>query len=95
MVVRDPVDEKFYVFSKGADEAIFELLEPGTLEDYNKKAMHEHVDKFAENGLRTLVYAMRVLDDPKMTELKVKNMPEDEIEKDLTLIGVSGMADQL
>ena len=57
--------------------------------------MHGHVNEFAENGLRTLVYAMRVLDDPKMTELKVKNMPEDEIEKDLTLIGVSGMADQL
>lgn len=57
--------------------------------------MYRQVDEFAENGLRTLVYAMRVLDDPKMTELKVKNMPEDEIERDLTLIGVSGMADQL
>ena len=57
--------------------------------------MHGHVNDFAENGLRTLVYAMRILDDPELTDLKIKNMPENELEKDLTLIGVSGMADQL
>jgi len=95
MVIRDPVDQKLYMFSKGADETIFELLKQGTVKDDNKIKMQEHVDEFAKNGLRTLVYAMRILDDPEMTESKVKSMPEIELERDLTLIGVSGMADQL
>ena len=41
-----------------------------------------------------MVFAMRVL-DPEVTEQQVQNMSEEEIEKDLTLLGVSGLADKL
>ena len=41
-----------------------------------------------------MVFAMRVL-DPEVTEAQVQNMSEEEIEKDLTLLGVSGLADKL
>ncbi len=61
MVVKNPIDGKLYIFTKGADEAIFPLLSAESLESVETKSQQRHVDQFAEEGLRTLVFAMRVL----------------------------------
>ena len=41
-----------------------------------------------------MVFAMRVL-DARLTESQIQNMQEDELEKDLVLIGVVGSADKM
>ena len=63
IVVKNPLDaNKLYVFTKGADEAIFQLLDPKSANDSESLLQERQVDEFAEQGLRTLVFGMRVLD---------------------------------
>jgi magnesium-transporting ATPase (P-type) len=53
----------------------------------------DNVDDFASEGLRTLVYAYKELSF--LAASKVKQMTVEEIEKDLTLLGVTGVEDLL
>ena len=62
MIVRDPQTNQLLLFAKGADEAIFPLLSEMARADSRTKEMQKHVDAFAEDGLRTLVYAVKILD---------------------------------
>ena len=62
MVVKSPIDSKLYIFTKGADEAIYPLLAPESLQSVETKTQKRNLDEFAEEGLRTLVFAMRVLE---------------------------------
>lgn len=57
-------------------------------------AQHDSVEKFAEGGLRTLVFATRRL-DASLSDDDVRAMSDEEIENHLTMIGVSGLADRL
>lgn len=54
----------------------------------------KQVDEFAGQGLRTLVFGMRVLEHDDEVYVSAK-MTDAEVERDFTLIGVSGLADKL
>ena len=96
MVVKSPIDSKIYIFTKGAEEAIYPLLVPESLQTVETKTQQRNLDEFAEEGLRTLVFAMRVLEtSPEFSELEVQKMAESGIEKDLLLLGTSGLSDKL
>lgn len=58
VVVRDPANRnKVTLFTKGADSAIFERAH--WYED--SEAFNRNIDAFAKEGLRTLVFAKKVL----------------------------------
>ncbi len=86
-------DGKKVAYTKGAPEVIIErcskILENGNerkLTEEDKQKFIQAYKQMAENGLRTLALAKRVLpENIKLTE--------DEVEKDLTLLGVVGMID--
>eukprot|EP00168_Porphyra_purpurea_P006762 TRINITY_DN1833_c0_g1_i1.p1 TRINITY_DN1833_c0_g1~~TRINITY_DN1833_c0_g1_i1.p1 ORF type:complete len:768 (-),score=294.49 TRINITY_DN1833_c0_g1_i1:748-3051(-) len=61
MLLRDP-EGNVKVICKGADTVMLPLLAPSTLpSDENHAALQEHIDVFAKEGLRTLVFAEKVL----------------------------------
>ncbi len=86
-------DGKKVAYTKGAPEVIIErcskILENGKerkLTEEDKQKFIQAYKQMAENGLRTLALAKRILpENIKLTE--------DEVEKDLTLLGVVGMID--
>ena len=86
-------DGKKVAYTKGAPEVIIErcskILENGKERKLTKEDKQKFIQAYkqmAENGLRTLALAKRILpEDIKLTE--------DEVEKDLTLLGVVGMID--
>ncbi|KAL6135777.1 hypothetical protein ACLB2K_068002 [Fragaria x ananassa] len=108
VIVRSPED-KLLLLCKGADSAIFERLakDGRQFEDQTK----EHIHKYAEAGLRTLVVAYRELGLEEYKEweqkfLKAKAsltegrdvlMDElaDKIESELVLLGVTAVEDKL
>lgn len=63
IIVRDPLDGHIKMFTKGADSIIKDRLDPKQI----NKAVMTDVDKFltkaSVKGLRTLLMAVRVIDD--------------------------------
>jgi phospholipid-translocating ATPase len=55
----DGGDDRLFLLTKGADNVIFERLKPGR-EDI-KTTTEEHLDAFANEGLRTLTLAYKVI----------------------------------
>ena len=99
---------KIKLYSKGADNVIFERLAPHQ-EDIRTKTQ-EHLDRFAMDGLRTLVLGVRELTQEQFDDWKaehhkaavaLENRDEkldavyDMIEKDLTLLGATAIEDKL
>jgi magnesium-transporting ATPase (P-type) len=81
---------KILVFTKGADTSVEPLLVG--LDEKDKMTL-DNLDDFANEGLRTLVYAYKEL---KSTSAQyIKNMIPEEFESDLTLLGVTGVEDLL
>ena len=60
MVVEDPETKDVYVFSKGADSAILPLIRDQETDVY--RTTEAHMESFAENGMRTLVFAYKKLE---------------------------------
>jgi phospholipid-translocating ATPase len=58
----DDGDDRLFLLTKGADNVIYERLKPGGEE--LKKTTEEHLDSFANEGLRTLTLAYKVI--PRM-----------------------------
>ena len=97
VIVRNPQDGRLYVFMKGADEVVFRLLaddknDEGAAQKFMQ--LKNAVDAYAEDGLRTLVFAMRVLESD-LSDEDVNNMTEEELESQMRLIGVVGEADKM
>ena len=59
----DVPDDRLFLLTKGADNVIYERLKPGG--DELKKTTEEHLDSFANEGLRTLTLAYKVI--PRMS----------------------------
>jgi magnesium-transporting ATPase (P-type) len=57
------------------------------------KASLDDLDDFANQGLRTLVYAYKEL--PNYTADQIENLRNEDVEKDFTLLGVTGVEDLL
>lgn len=55
----DEGDDRLFLLTKGADNVIFERLKPGG--DDLKAITEEHLDSFANEGLRTLTLAYKVI----------------------------------
>jgi phospholipid-translocating ATPase len=55
----DEQDGRIFLLSKGADNVIFERLRPGS--DELKKVTEDHLSEFANDGLRTLTLAYKVV----------------------------------
>ena len=95
---------------KGADEAVFPICVDRGESDVSKESQRK-VDQFAENGLRTLIFAQRDVSEEEFSEWAEKHWnvarladmdrkrlmleAADLIEKEVTVIGTSGIEDRL
>ncbi|XP_049871998.1 probable phospholipid-transporting ATPase IM isoform X1 [Pectinophora gossypiella] len=102
-------DGEIRLYTKGADNVIYDRLKPGSHTDMKSKTQ-EHLNKFAGEGLRTLALAWRRLDERGFTEWKRRHQAAalalhdrdeqldaiyEEIETDLLLMGVTAIEDKL
>lgn len=108
VIVRDE-EGKLLLLSKGADSVMFERLSE-TGREYVKQTK-EHVNEYADAGLRTMVLAYRELDEDEYSEFNeaftaAKNIVnadreeeieavEERIEKGLILLGATAVEDKL
>ncbi|KAJ7179920.1 phospholipid-translocating ATPase [Mycena crocata] len=104
----DGADERLFLLTKGADNVIFERLKPGG--DDLKAATEAHLSAFANNGLRTLTLAYKVIQEDEYAawseryheatvamedrEEKIEAI-SDELERDLRLLGATAIEDKL
>jgi len=103
---REFVDEKVYIFVKGADDVITNLANEKS-RGYYEDQLQESAQKFAEEGLRTLVcgFAIKSLDWWQKWEKKLKKRVGDaeliKIEEDFdrdcgyVICGVTAVEDEL
>ncbi|KAG8084685.1 hypothetical protein GUJ93_ZPchr0010g9484 [Zizania palustris] len=102
-------DGKIFLFSKGADSVMFERL--SSCENEYIEVTQQHINEYADAGLRTLVLAYRELDeddyvnfDRKFTAAKnsvsadrdeVIEEVADLLERELILLGATAVEDKL
>jgi phospholipid-transporting ATPase len=108
VIVKDE-DGRIILFCKGADNKIIQRSE--SCEDRNKfETMTQNLDRFACEGLRTLLVAKRELTQNEFSSFKkklslvnqdLKNKEEkvekvqDLVERDLKILGATGIEDKL
>ncbi|XP_020226579.1 putative phospholipid-transporting ATPase 9 [Cajanus cajan] len=108
VIIRDE-EGKLLLFSKGADSVMFERLARDGREFIEKTK--QHIDEYADAGLRTLILAYRELDEEEYNLfnkefMEAKNLVSadreqiveeisEKIEKDLILIGATAVEDKL
>ncbi len=85
-----------YVFTKGAVERVLELCttigigqNQQRMSEERKKQVLEQMTTLADQGLRVLAIARRILNNHSLGP----KMPREEIETDLTLLGLAGLYD--
>jgi phospholipid-translocating ATPase len=106
IIVKD--NGKIFVFCKGADSVIYDLLLPD--QEQFIAEVNDQVEKFAGDGLRTLGYGFKELSDSAYNEFLVKyrraindvqnrtsllEVAFEEVERGLNLIGATGIEDKL
>jgi len=108
LIVKRHGTEDFIIMTKGADSIMFPRLR---IDRQSEVIVQQHLDKFAVDGLRTLVVGQKVLRSAfvqefinKMERVKISgdsdkeeqlNVLYDECEKDLELIGCTAIEDKL
>ncbi|CAM0958897.1 unnamed protein product [Alopecurus aequalis] len=108
VIVKDD-EGKIFLFSKGADSIMFERL--SSSETTYSEETQQHINEYADAGLRTLVLAYRQLDeaeyakfDRKFTAAKnsvsadrdeLIEAAADSLERDLILLGATAVEDKL
>lgn len=108
MILRAP-DNRILLYCKGADSVIYERLSPKQAREL-RQTTAEHLDRFANEGLRTLGIAYRELSEETYQEWQARhraaaasleNREEriaescDEIEQELILLGGTAIEDRL
>ncbi|KAF9246334.1 hypothetical protein BU15DRAFT_85102 [Melanogaster broomeanus] len=101
-------DARLFLLTKGADSVIFERLKPGA--DELKRTTEEHLDEFANAGLRTLTLAYRVIAEDEYEAWSERYHEAtvaledretaieaacDEMERDLRILGATAIEDRL
>ncbi|KAL5275863.1 ATP8B2 family protein [Megaselia abdita] len=101
-------NNKIILYCKGADNVIYDRL--STSQNTIKNQTQEHLNKFAGEGLRTLVLAERMIEEnyyynwiERLQHASVAldkreekmNVLYEEIESDLILVGVTAIEDKL
>lgn len=96
VVYKSAEEGSFNVFTKGAVERVIELCttigsggDQQTLTEEKQQAVLEQMTKLADSGLRVMAIARRNLDSFQ----KGSDLPRDEVEKRLTLLGLAGLYD--
>ena len=89
VIVADENGE-FYAFSKGADTAILPRIQDQKSDIYDKT--NHHMEKLAEEGMRTLVFAYKKLG---RLGADFAEQPDEFFESDLQLLGATGVEDML
>ncbi|ESW10153.1 hypothetical protein PHAVU_009G185100 [Phaseolus vulgaris] len=108
VIVKDE-ERRIFLLSKGADSVMFERL-ANNGKTFEKKTM-EHVNEYADAGLRTLILSYRELDEEEYKEFdskfsEVKNSVSedretlieellDTVERNLILLGATAVEDKL
>ncbi|MED6195380.1 Phospholipid-transporting ATPase 10 [Stylosanthes scabra] len=108
VIVRDE-EGKLLLLSKGADSVMFERLAKDGREFEEKTK--QHINEYADAGLRTLILAYRELDEDEYNQfnkelMEAKNLVSadreeiidevsEKIEKDLILLGATAVEDKL
>ncbi|ORX58929.1 calcium ATPase [Hesseltinella vesiculosa] len=82
-------DQSAVVYTKGAAERILPLC--SNLADDQRKSVLSVMDDLAANGLRVMALAERSL--PNVTLDQVKTMARDNLESNLTFLGLTGIYD--
>ena len=110
VVMRDMQTQEIILLTKGADSIMFDLLSMQGKHSTAKEKIKEYVDRYATEGLRTLVLTKKVLDEDtyatwnlEQTEatLSIDNRDEklDEVnsklEHELELVGSTAIEDRL
>jgi len=95
VVVRDE-NGSIFAFVKGADSVIEPLLKKKSKEKKSKdKLTLDDLDDMANNGLRTLLYGYKKLDDIDTSVDGLRNLTMKDVESDLKLLGATGVEDLL
>eukprot|EP00053_Salpingoeca_punica_P020143 m.208889 g.208889 ORF g.208889 m.208889 type:complete len:1180 (-) comp17804_c0_seq1:3407-6946(-) len=109
IVLRGP-DGTLLMLTKGADSAIAECLAPGKTPQAVLESTAEETDKFALDGLRTLSFAYRILDEGEFkswnatvhaAQMSLGNRAEmltacyHALERGFVLLGSTGIEDRL
>ena len=89
VIVKRKADGKVFNFIKGADLSIIPKLSPNakTSAQPDVGAMNN----MASDGLRTLMFAVKELDQ----NINVKEVSDEELETDIEVLGVTGLQDLL
>ncbi|KAF9021969.1 hypothetical protein BDP27DRAFT_1353585 [Rhodocollybia butyracea] len=86
---RNDETRKIFLFTKGADDVIFERLVRGV-------GTQKHLEGFANEGLRTLTLGFRHIKEDEYTSWShAYHEICNKIEKDLQLLGATGIEDKL
>ena len=85
MSVACEIDGEVYLLTKGAPESILPLCQ---LLDQNLFDINMRMNDLAGKGMRVLAFAAR-----KFDEKKFQDFSEQDVEKDLTFLGLTAMAD--
>ena len=92
VIVKREHDGAVINFIKGADIAIIPRLAKN--EDAHTDETIQLMDKFASDGLRTLMFGKKELNS--LTDKQtLEKMPMEDYEGDITLLGVTGLEDLL
>lgn len=78
-------EDKVYLYMKGADSVMKTLI-------VGKDWMEEEAESMAKEGLRTMIFARRLVTEKEVEKLKTKHTIE---ESGLDLLGVTGVEDKL
>lgn len=105
-VIKDLQTNSLFLYIKGADDVIYERL----AKDVDTSTVKKHLDAFAQEGLRTLVYGMRNIDQSefeswlqifKKAKTEITNREQavedacEKLEHDFLLTGASAIEDKL
>ncbi|RCH93130.1 hypothetical protein CU098_004932 [Rhizopus stolonifer] len=85
----DRNSDTIYAFTKGAAERVIQLCS-NLSSDSDRQPILKNVDTLAAKGLRVMAMSFKKLD---MTEKEVQNYSRDEIESNLTFLGLTGIYD--
>ncbi|EGR27385.1 hypothetical protein IMG5_196550, partial [Ichthyophthirius multifiliis] len=86
--LQNPLQNQYRLYVKGSPEKIYELCKKDTIPD----SFHNVLDFYATKGFRVLGFGVRTL---KLNYRQIQKVERDEIEKDLTFVGLIIMENKL
>ncbi|GAU97699.1 hypothetical protein RvY_08950-2 [Ramazzottius varieornatus] len=90
VITRELSQDCFSVFTKGSPERVFSLSRPDTIPNNFHRTLH----LYAHQGYRVIALAKRTL-EPKVSFLQMSRFKRDEVERDLTFVGLMVMRNSL